>query len=94
MFCQNSQLTIHGKYSHIFSGDNNLTGDVSFLCDLDVFRYDDGEFNPACTFNQRDIMATVYLALNKYYFSIDPECEWPGASCNSNGAVVGISLGK
>ena len=78
-------------------GGNDLTGNIAFLCDIDDFEYDAGEFSSsACgSFSsQKDNIAKLYNDLNKDLKQIDPECEWDGITCNSNGAIVEIYLGE
>ena len=83
-----------GSYSSL--GKNELTGNIAFLCDIEIFEYDAGEFQSYCTdfFNQKNIIADFYNALGQSCNQAVPECEWVGTMCNSNDAIVGIKLGE
>lgn len=78
--------------STLYMWGNELTGNINFLCDLSVFEYDPGEFDSACTYDQKSYIAKVYQALKKRYRPFDPECGWDGITCNNNGAIININL--
>ena len=80
--------------SFLSIGKNKLTGNIAFLCDLDIFKYDVGKFNPTCGVIQKNVIASFYDKLGQRFERYDPECEWEGIKCNSNDAIVGIELGK
>jgi len=73
---------------------NGLTGNIAFLCDLPVFFYDIGEFDPSCTYilDQKNAMKLFYTALNQTYYQSNPECEWKGTTCNNHGSILSINL--
>ena len=77
------------------AGSNTaLSGNISFLCDIPSFSSD---FDSPCT-DQKFAMVKFAKSLGMEddvdFYETDFECDWPGITCNGNGAIIKIKLGK
>ena len=84
-----------------FTGDNNFTGNVGFLCDLEQITFNLDDFpNTDCSVSQTATMAQLFAALGVTDFTTFKStrkaevCGWKGVGCNSADQVIEISLGE